>query len=77
MRIYPFHVMDVTLSDYLKLKPEEAKKTIERLMLEVKKVGGLFIGLWHNETLNDREGREGYKEVFEFMNETGVRLEHE
>lgn len=77
LKAYPFQVMDVTLKNYLSLSTEEAKKTIERLMLEVKNVGGAFISIWHNETLNERDGWAGYKEVFEYMNELGVKLENE
>ncbi len=77
LKAYPFQVMDVTLKNYLSLNPEEAKKTIERLILEVKSVGGTFISIWHNETLNGQGDWAGYKEVFEYMNELGVKLENE
>ncbi|MBN1986205.1 MAG: polysaccharide deacetylase family protein [Prolixibacteraceae bacterium] len=77
LRIMPFQVMDVTLRNYMQLSPEEAKKEIMDLMQEVKNVGGTFISIWHNETLNDLESWKGYREVFEEMNKTGFTWANE
>jgi hypothetical protein len=77
LKIYPFQVMDVTLREYLGMEPKEAKTEIGQLMEEVKKVGGTFISIWHNETLNNSVLWEGYREVFEWMNETGFRWANE
>ena len=77
LRIHPFQVMDVTLKDYMGLTPEESKEAIKKLMLEVKKVGGTFTALWHNETLGEDKRWKGFREVFEFMNELGAKLENE
>ena len=71
LKVYPFQVMDVTLRDYLGLSPDEAIKKIETLMKEVKNVGGIFISIWHNETVNDNGHWKGYREVFEKMNAKG------
>ncbi len=65
LRIYPFAVMDVTLKDYMKLGPEEAKKEIRKLVKSIREVQGLFISIWHNHTLSEREGWEGWKELYE------------
>jgi hypothetical protein len=74
LKIYPFQVMDVTLREYLDLGVEEAKKEIEQLITEVNKVGGTFVGIWHNETLSNMGRWEGYREVFEYMNKRGFDL---
>jgi hypothetical protein len=75
--IVPFQVMDVTLREYMQLSPEEAKQEILDLMQEVKNVGGTFVGIWHNETVNNLEGWKGYREVFEEMNKTGFKWANE
>ncbi len=76
LRIHPFQVMDVTLKEYMGLTPAEAKEKIRGLMEEIKKVGGTFIGLWHNETVSDMGRWKGYREVFEYMNQLGMKLEN-
>lgn len=73
LMVVPFQVMDVTLKDYMKLTPREAIVEIENLMLEVKKAGGIFSYIWHNETLNEQGSWKGYREVFMKMNETGFK----
>ena len=75
--IHPFQVMDVTLKSYLHLDPEEAWAIIEELMLEVKKVNGTFISLWHNESLKDSGQWLGWRKVFEQILETGLKYGHE
>lgn len=77
LKIIPFQVMDVTLRDYLGLKPGEAIRKIEQLMEEVKNVGGIFVSIWHNETVNDSGHWEGYREVFEKMNQKGFEWANE
>lgn len=77
LKIIPFQVMDVTLRHYLNLKPEQAIAEIETLMQKVKKVGGTFSAIWHNETVNDEGEWKGYREVFEKMNKLGFELSNE
>lgn len=77
LKIIPFQVMDVTLRDYLNLSPDEAVNKVEQLMQEVKNVGGTFVGIWHNETVNDSGHWEGYRSVFEKMNEMGFNWANE
>ena len=69
--------MDVTLKNYMHLKPQEAWNLIEELMLEVKKVNGTFISLWHNESLKDSGQWPEWCKVFEQILEKGVILENE
>ncbi|HKJ78651.1 MAG TPA: polysaccharide deacetylase family protein [Prolixibacteraceae bacterium] len=75
--VYPFQVMDVTLRDYMKLAPEDALREALGLMEEVKNVGGVFISIWHNETVNDLGHWKGYRQVFENINNKGFEWANE
>ncbi|MBN2774630.1 MAG: polysaccharide deacetylase family protein [Prolixibacteraceae bacterium] len=75
--VLPFQTMDVTLKSYMKLSPAEALKEIEMLMMEVKQVNGTFVSIWHNETITNSGTWEGYREVFEKMNQLGFKLANE
>jgi hypothetical protein len=77
LMIHPFQAMDVTLKNYLHLNPEKAGQIIEELMLEVKKVNGTFISLWHNESLKDTGQWLGWRTVFEQILKKGLNLENE
>jgi hypothetical protein len=67
LTIHPFQIMDVTLKDYLKLSPSMAIGVADNLMEETKKAGGIFTSIWHNSNLTERDGWEGWREVFEFV----------
>ena len=67
LRIVPFQVMDVTLSEYKKLDPVASKELIYKLINETRKVGGLFVSLWHNTSLLETPEWQGWREVFESM----------
>lgn len=69
--IVPFQVMDGTLRHYLQLSANDALTEIEDIMHEVKNVGGTFVSIWHNETVNNTGLWEGYHQVFEKMNKLG------
>ncbi|MCF6356397.1 MAG: polysaccharide deacetylase family protein [Draconibacterium sp.] len=71
--IVPFQVMDGTFLHYLRLSPEEASVEIENIMREVKNVGGTFVSIWHNETVNNTGLWKGYQQVFEKMNQLGFK----
>lgn len=75
--IVPFQVMDGTLRHYMGLSPDDAFAEIEKLMHEVKNVGGTFVSVWHNETINNKGLWEGYREVFEKMNQLGFKWANE
>ena len=75
--IQPFQVMDVTLKNYLQMDPDEAGAHIEQLMLEVKKVNGTFISLWHNESLKESGQWLGWRKIFENILQTGLKYTNE
>lgn len=65
LRIHPFAYMDGTLNEYLGLSIDQAKEKIASLKQEVKEVGGVFIGIWHNETVSDKDIWKGWRSVYE------------
>lgn len=67
LRIFPFALMDGTLNDYMDLTPAQATELISQLIKEVKSVGGTFISLWHNSSLNDQRHWKGWLKVYEDM----------
>ena len=77
LRVHPFQMMDVTLRNYLNLTPAEALLVIDNLMQEIRKYGGTFISLWHNESLSDQAEWAGWREVFVKMTEMGIKYKDE
>ena len=69
--ITPFQILDGTFTHYQQLKPEQAWEEIKGILTEVKKVGGTFVSVWHNETVNDEGIWKGFRQVFEEMNRLG------
>jgi hypothetical protein len=65
LRVYPFAVMDGTLNDYMKLKPDKAFANIKPMLDEVKSLGGTFISLWHNESVSNDGRWKGWLPVYE------------
>ncbi len=65
LMVYPLGIMDGTLKDYMKLTPHEAINTIAEHMLEVKKVNGTFVSLWHNDSFSDQGHWKGWLQVYE------------
>lgn len=64
LNIHPFAYMDGTLLEYLQLSPDEAIHRIEDLHAAVKKYGGTFSFLWHNETITGYQHWASYEAVF-------------
>lgn len=68
LTLYPFAYMDATLIKYMKKSPDEAAEIVQRLVDQVKSVGGNFISLWHNDNLNaapENPWREFYEKTWE------------
>ncbi len=73
LKIHPFAVMEGTLKYYMKIKAENAMQKIRPLIDGVKSVNGVFISLWHNDSLNNQELWLGWREVYEEMVEYAVK----
>ncbi len=67
LRLFPFAIMEGILNDVMKLSISEAKKIIIDLINVVAENNGVFIPLWHNSTLSNKEHWKGWREVFECM----------
>ncbi len=67
LRLIPFAVMDVGLKDYNMLNATDATKEIEKIIENVKKVNGLFVSLWHNESLGNKTKWENWKITYKKM----------
>ena len=65
LMVYPFQIMDGSLNDYLKLNSEEALRAIKEINNEVRKHNGLFVTLWHNESLSEMRQWKAWKNVYE------------
>jgi hypothetical protein len=65
LKIHPFVVMDATLKYYMKVNPAEVMQHIDPLVQEVRNVDGIFMSLWHNESLSNIHPWEGWREVYE------------
>ena len=65
LTVYPISYMDGTLNQYLKLSIEDSAKVVKKLKSEIKNTGGIFIPLWHNETINNEGSWRGWMSVFE------------
>ncbi|NBC83658.1 MAG: hypothetical protein GVY19_09770 [Bacteroidetes bacterium] len=65
--VYSSPIMEVTLQQYLQLEPREAIQAYETVINEIKKSDGIFVSLWHNESLSNRGEWKGWREVFEGM----------
>jgi len=65
LTIVPFQFMDGTLRQYKGMNPERALKEIRDLIEVTKKVDGLFVSIWHNTSVAEMNGWEGWRSVFE------------
>lgn len=63
--LHPLVVMDSTLNTYMKLNPLNGLRTALDLLDMVKKFGGEFIPVWHNETLSDEFEWKGWRRVYQ------------
>jgi hypothetical protein len=67
LTIVPFQLMDGTLRQYMHLTPEAAMKVARTIIEATRNVGGHFVSVWHNTSLTETNGWEGWKTVFEEM----------
>ncbi|QXP72496.1 hypothetical protein H0I31_01990 [Tenacibaculum sp. AHE15PA] len=67
LKVFPFALIDTTLNDYLKLTPKQSLGKIRDLKNEVKTVNGLFITVFHNESLGNYQRWKGWRRVYSSM----------
>ncbi len=72
LMLFPFAVMEATLKFYMDTTPQQAFEIIDKLILEVKKVDGLFISLWHNETVSNEGLWTDWRQVYEHLLQKAV-----
>jgi len=71
LEIVPFETMDVCFSRHQKIKPEIALNKIKKIISSIKKVNGLYVSIWHNETLANIDKTMDWRAVYEeILNET-------
>ena len=73
LMLHPFAVMDGTLNEYMELPLDDAQYLVKELLNNVKEVDGIFISLWHNETLCDNRHWKDWRQVYEYMIEEALR----
>lgn len=64
--IVPFQYMDGTFQQYKRLMPDQAIDEIKKLADITREVGGHFVSVWHNTSLTEKDGWEGWRRVFEY-----------
>lgn len=64
LKVHPFAIMDRTLVKYQHLTGNAAKLVYDDLWQQVKQVNGLFVTLWHNESLGNQEEWKGWYDLF-------------
>ena len=67
LKVFSFALIDSTLNDYMKLTPKQSLGKIRDLKNEVKAVNGVFITVFHNESLSDYQRWRGWKRVYSSM----------
>lgn len=65
LMLVPFQYMDGTLQQYKRYSAKEAIDCIERLVSRTREVGGMFVSVWHNTSLTEKDGWEGWRSIFE------------
>jgi len=74
LELIPFCCMDITPLHYMNQSPNQAVTTIVELMEQVKNVGGLFVSLWHNESMSEDGRWRGWSTVYSQMVEHAYTL---
>jgi hypothetical protein len=67
LKIIPFQIMDATMYKYKKIDPKASLDIILKLITETRRVGGLFVSIWHNTSLLDNQACRDWRAVFESM----------
>tara|TARA_B100001093_G_scaffold334897_1_gene319755 strand:- start:2847 stop:4151 length:1305 start_codon:yes stop_codon:yes gene_type:complete len=67
LKLIPFCIMDITPMYYRKETPEQANRSIKNLIQSVRDIDGLFVSLWHNDSLSESERWKGWRIVYSTM----------
>lgn len=67
LTLVPAVVMDRSLQQYMKLNPEQAYEKIRAEIARVRRVGGKFVIILHNETFSESGEWKGWREVIRKM----------
>ncbi len=67
LKIFPVTCMEATFIYYSKISPEKSLVEILTLLEKVKKVGGTFISIWHNENLGESRENKKWNSVYHKM----------
>jgi hypothetical protein len=65
VKVHSSIVMDGTLNDYMHMSPADALISSKELIGKVKKAGGEFIPIWHNDNLRETGHWKGWRMFFE------------
>jgi hypothetical protein len=65
LKIFPFVAMDSTLKYYLRFKTKEVIPYLRPIVNELKKIGGNFIFVFHNESIGDGRNWKHWGEIYE------------
>ena len=65
LKVVPFQVMDWTLYQYKKLDAGSSEPVINELIDVTRRVGGQFVSLWHNTTLQATQEWKPWRDLFE------------
>ncbi|MFC5271732.1 DUF7033 domain-containing protein [Adhaeribacter terreus] len=74
----PLNLMDATLwhPNYLQITPEKVAEIIKPMLLEIKKFGGVFGLLWHNENFSELNTQNGLTAFGNILNELQKQGSH-
>ena len=67
LKVFPFAAMDASLFYYLKLSPDDALQKCKQIIGQVKKAGGTFQFLAHNDLISEQGPWPGWQKEFEEM----------
>jgi hypothetical protein len=67
LTLVPFCCMDITPLHYDHLSPEDSVTVLKKQIDLVHSVGGLYVSLWHNESLSESGRWKGWRTVYEEM----------
>ena len=72
LKVHPFMFMEGTFKYYMGKTDKEVLALVKPLVDEVKDLNGIFVSLWHNDSLNDLGIWKGWRAVFEDVHEYAI-----